>query len=83
MTVKELYNWCKAFKHKDAEIYLVKDWEEVDENGTLTDLYRLEDVVHQLNIVDMGMDFKDEYEVLMCFSDKKARCKINNNGRYN
>ena len=79
MTVKELYNWCKAFKHKDAEIYLVKDWEDVDENGTLTDLYRLEDVVHQVNIVDMGMDFKDEYEVLMGFSDKKARCKINNN----
>ncbi len=33
MTVKELYDWCRAYRHKDAEVYLVKDWEQIDESG--------------------------------------------------
>lgn len=76
MTVKELYNWCKAYPHKEAEVYLCKDWEEVDDNGMLTDLYELQDVTYQRNVVDMGMDFKDQYEVILCFADKKADAEI-------
>lgn len=72
MTVRDLYNWCKAFRHKDAEVFLVKDWEQCDENGSLTDLYRLKDVTYQVNIVDMGMDFKEDYEVLLDVSDMRA-----------
>lgn len=72
MTVRELYNWCKACRHKEAEVYLVKDWEQVDEDGNLTDLYRLDNVSEQVVIVDDGMDFADIHEVLLCFEEKRA-----------
>ena len=77
MTVRELYNWCKAFKHKDAEVYLVKDWEQVDEEGYLTDLYRLNDMTYQCVVVDMGMDFENCYEALLEVSEEQARATIN------
>lgn len=77
MTVRELYNWCKACRHKDAEVYLVKDWEEVDEEGCLTDLYRLRDISTQIVIVDEGLNgFRDEYEVLLDFDTEKAHAEI-------
>ena len=72
MTVRELYNWCKACRHKEAEVYLVKDWEQLDEDNNLTDLYRLDNVSEQVVIVDDGMDFTDIHEVLLCFEEKKA-----------
>jgi hypothetical protein len=76
MTVRDLYNWCKACRHKDAEVYLVKDWEEVDEEGCLTDLYRLRDISTQIVIVDEGMDYRDVYEVLLDFDTEKAHAEI-------
>ena len=79
MTVRELYNWCKAFKYKDAEVYLVKDWEQVDEGGNLNDLYRLNDMTYQCVVVDMGMDFENVYEALLEVSDEQARATINKN----
>ena len=79
MTVRELYNWCKAFKYKDAEVYLVKDWEQVDEGGNLNDLYRLNDITYQCVVVDMGMDFENVYEALLEVSDEQARATINKN----
>lgn len=72
MTVRELYNWCKACRHKDAEVYLCKDWEQVDENGILTDLYHLNDVAEQTVIIDDGIDFTDMHEVLLCFDEQRA-----------
>ena len=72
MTVQELYDWCKACKHKDAEVYLCKDWEEIDEDGCLTDLYELEDITEQSVIVDDGLDFTDIDEVILCFSNNRA-----------
>lgn len=72
MTVRELYNWCKACRHKEAEVYLCKDWEQVDENGTLTDLYHLNDVTEQTVIIDDGIDFTDMHEVLLCFDEQRA-----------
>lgn len=72
MTVKDLYNWCKAYRYKDAKVYLVKDWEQCDEDGNLTDLYELDDVCDQTCIIDEGMDFKDVHEVLLVFKNEKA-----------
>lgn len=72
MTVRELYNWCKACKYKDAEVYLVKDWEQCDEQGFLTDLYRLKDLSMQHPVIDTGMGFEDEDEVLMEFEEERA-----------
>ena len=72
MTVRELYNWCKACRHKEAEVYLCKDWEQVDENGILTDLYHLNDVTEQTVTIDDGIDFTDMHEVLLCFDEQRA-----------
>ena len=72
MTVQELYNWCKACRQKDAEVYLVKDWGQCDENGCLTDLYRLHDVTTQVHIVDSGLDFDEELEVLLEVEEERA-----------
>ena len=72
MTVRELYNWCKACRNKDAEVYTVKDWDQVDENGTLTDLYKLKDINTQYIILDDGLDFVDVPEVLLEFEEERA-----------
>ena len=73
MKVKDLYNWCKAYPHKEAEVYLVKDWEQTDENGALSDLYRLRDVCDQVVVIDTGLDFDEEHEVLLEFEEEVAR----------
>lgn len=72
MKVRDLYNWCKAYKHKDAEVYLVKDWEQTDEEGNLTDLYRLTNIADQMVIIDNGMDFEEEHEVILDFESERA-----------
>ena len=64
MTVRELYNWCKAQRNKDAEVFMCKDWEQVDEDGNLTDLYRLNDVTTQTL-----------YVVLLEFDEKPASAR--------
>lgn len=76
MTVRELYNWCKAYRYKDAEVYLVKDWEKFDEQGCLTDLYSLKDVLDQMVVLEYGMDFIDKHEVLL---EVEEVCATNNN----
>lgn len=76
MTVRELYNWCKAYRDKDAEVYLVKNWEEFDEQGCLTDLYRLDGIVDQVVIEDTGLDFKDIHEVILEFETERATYSI-------
>lgn len=73
MKVKDLYNWCKAYPHKEAEMYLVKDWEQCDEQGALTDLYRLRDINEQVVVVDTGLDFDEVREVLLDFEEEVAR----------
>lgn len=77
MTVRDLYNWCKAYRYKDAEVYLVKDWEQCDEQGCLTDLYRLSGICDQVAIEDTGMDFKDVHEVILEFETEQATFFIN------
>lgn len=77
MTVRELYNWCKAYRYKDAEVYLVKDWNQVDEQGCLTDLYRLDGICDQVVVEDTGMDFKDTHEVILEFETEQATYFIN------
>ncbi len=77
MTVNELIKELKKIKNKESEVYLVKDWDQVDEEGHLTDLYRLSEVTSQFLIVDMGMDWKEE-EIILCFEEKQATATINN-----
>lgn len=78
MTVNELIKELKKIKNKESEVYLVKDWDQVDEEGHLTDLYRLSEVTSQFLIVDMGMDWKEEEEIILCFEEQQATAIINN-----
>lgn len=64
MTVKELKNALKGLP-SDAEVYVVRDWETVDEWGNLDDLAEVADVHTQNVAVDDGMDFRDVTEVLI------------------
>lgn len=76
MTVAEAIKYLKKYP-KDAEIYLCKDYEQCDEDGNLTDLYRLNGICHQVVIIDEGMDWKDVTEVLLEFENKVAKYEIN------
>lgn len=60
MTVKELKNALKGLP-ADAEVYVVRNWESVDEWGNLTDIA----VQTQTVTVDEGLDFQDYTEVLI------------------
>lgn len=71
MTVQELIKELRKLP-KEANVYLVKDWEMLDEDNCLTDLYELEDVCKQTTFVDEGLDFVDIDEVLLCFSERRA-----------
>ena len=77
MTVRDLYNWCKAYRYKDAEVYLCKDWEQFDDQGCLTDLYRISGIVDQVYVEDGGIDFKDVREVILEAENERAVYTIN------
>lgn len=79
MTVKELINELKKIHEKDAGVYLVKNWEQFDESGYLTDLYRIKGVSDQLVICPNGFDFDEVREVLLCAEENCATPKIDYN----
>lgn len=58
--IKELRNYPK-----DAEVYIVDNWDAVDEDGHLTELREVNDVNVQRKIIDMGLDFEDITEILL------------------
>lgn len=64
MTVKELKNALKGLP-ADAEVYVVRNCESVDEWGNLTDIAEVRDVQTQTVTVDEGLDFQDYTEVLI------------------
>lgn len=69
MTVKELYDWCKKQKDKNAEVYMCKDYEQIDEDGYLADLYRLKGICTQTRIIDTGFGWEEETDVILEFSN--------------
>lgn len=69
MKVKDLINDLKGY-NQEAEVFFVKDWEKV-EDGILTDRYILTDICSQTVTVDMGMDFENEQQVLLCFEEER------------
>lgn len=68
MKVSEAIDILKRYS-KDCEIYLCKDWEDTDENGNLTNLYRLQDVTSQSYYEDMGIECVEVTEVIMDFGN--------------
>ncbi len=69
MKVSELIKELKRCPN-DSEVYLVKDWETVNERGELTNLRPLSGVTSQRVVVDMGLDFEDHTEVLLEFEEE-------------
>lgn len=65
MTNKELQKLLKQYPD-DARVYFVNDWEAV-EDGLLTDLKEIteENVTSQVQVIDLGMDFEDETQILI------------------
>lgn len=65
MTNKELQKILKQHPD-DARVYFVNDWEAV-EDGLLTDLKEIteENVTSQVQVIDLGMDFEDETQILI------------------
>ena len=68
MKVSEAIDILKRYP-KDCEIYLCKDWEQLDDNGNLTNLYRLQDVTSQTYYEDMGIECVEVAEVIMDFGN--------------
>lgn len=66
MTVGELKKALKGYRNDDV-VYMVKDWDVVDEEGFLTELAELNDVTSQRVVIDMGLDFEDRTQVLLSF----------------
>jgi len=64
MTVRELRHALVGLP-PEAEIYVVRDWERVDDYGNLDDLAEVEGVHTQRVTVDEGLDFRDILEVLI------------------
>lgn len=71
MKVKELIKELKRLDG-EAEVYMVKDWDQV-EDGILTDRYALSDVCSQTVIIDVGMDFEDVHECILCFEEERSK----------
>lgn len=65
MINKELQKLLKQYPD-DARVYFVNDWEAV-EDGLLTDLKEIteENVTSQVQVIDLGMDFEDETQILI------------------
>ena len=68
MKVSEAIDILKRYP-KDCEIYLCKDWEQLDDNGNLTNLYRLQDVTSQTYYEDMVIECVEVAEVIMDFGN--------------
>lgn len=64
MTAGELIKELRGYP-KDAEVYIVDNWEAVDEDGLLTELREVNEVSVQHKVIDMGLDFEDITEVLL------------------
>ncbi len=80
MTVAEAIKQLKKYP-KDADIYLVKDWEqECDEQGCFQILYRLRSITYQELVVEDGMDGKDVTEVLLDCEEEPAQGSIGKEG---
>lgn len=64
MTAGELIKALRGYP-KDAEVYIVDNWEAVDEDGLLTELREVNEISAQHKVIDMGLDFEDITEILL------------------
>lgn len=64
MTVSELIKALKGFP-KGATVYVVNDWDIVNEEGELTEISEVEDLHSQVVGISDGEDKRNEQQVLI------------------
>lgn len=64
MTVKELIKELKQYDG-DAPVLLCLDWDQTGEQGELTQLGEVRGICSQRIVIDDGLDFHDEEQVLI------------------
>lgn len=78
MTVKELINRLRRLP-KDAQVFIVPDELEVDDDGYNIDLHRISEVVHQDTYVETNGDFIKITEVMVKFEEERAYFRAGEN----
>jgi hypothetical protein len=71
MKVEELIKRLRRFP-KDAEVFILPDELECDDEGYNTDLHRISEVVHQETYVETNGDFIKITEVMVKFEEDRA-----------
>lgn len=71
MTVEELIRRLRRFP-KTAEVFILPDELECDEDGYNTDLHRISEVVHQEMYIETNADFIKVTEVMLKFEEDRA-----------
>jgi hypothetical protein len=67
MKNKELQKILKQYP-ADAEVFLVKDWDEVSEDGLITGIEPLNEefnIATQTAYIDVGLDWETETQILI------------------
>ena len=78
MTVKELINRLRRLPN-DAQVFIVPDELEVDDDGYNIDLHRISEVVHQDTYVETNGDFIKITEVMVKFEEDRAYFRAGEN----
>lgn len=78
MTVKELINRLRRLPN-DAQVFIVPDELEVDNDGYNIDLHRISEVVHQDTYVETNGDFIKITEVMVKFEENRAYFRAGEN----
>lgn len=79
MKVEELIKRLRRFP-KDAEVFILPDELECDDEGFFTDLHRISEVVHQETYVETNGDFIKITEVMVKFEEDRAHSRVITDG---
>lgn len=79
MKVEELIKRLRRFP-KDAEVFILPDELECDDEGYNTDLHRISEVVHQETYVETNGDFIKITEVMVKFEEDRALSRVITDG---
>ena len=79
MTVEELRQRLSRFP-KNAQVFILPDELECDDEGYNVDLHRISEVVHQDTYVETNSDFIKITEVMIKFEENRAYFRAGDNG---
>lgn len=79
MKVEELIKRLRRFP-KDAEVFILPDELECDDEGFFSDLHRISEVVDQELYVETNGDFIKITEVMVKFEEDRAHSRVITDG---